>query len=213
MIKLKNLISEKIIQGTTVLPTLKDSLPAIKRLGSKSLLTRTFQGIRMGAAEIQSGPITMGRIGGAIHKDSPVYNSGIAEVFDKLIDKFNLQHIVYCTHGGSTFSIGGDNYVMVPVGNYKTVWSTKISDIYADAKRMEDKGTLDKFPVDTYKNKWPAGNLNEVLVDCNSYYLISLRIPMVQNYMKKNNIQSVSNYKELHDVICEAIKPYEKFYK
>ena len=31
---------------------------------------------------------------------------------------------------------------------------------------MKKQGTLNTFPLDSYKNEWPVGKVAEVLVDC-----------------------------------------------
>ena len=212
MIKLIDLLREDIIEKSTVIPTIIEALPTIGRLGNKTMLTREFGGIRTGAARITAGPIDKGRIGSAINPQSPVYLDDIAAIFKSVINRFGLKHIIYCSHGDVRFNLGGPQYYMIPIGDYKTVWSEQVKDIYANAMTMKKAGELNKFPVESYKNEWPVGNVNEVLVDCVEYYLISTRIPIVQEYMKNKRLQEPKTYNELHAILEGSIEPYKKFY-
>jgi hypothetical protein len=221
MIRLKNLIKEDIIEKSSPVPIITEALPVIEKLGNKTLLTRTFKGITSGAAKITSGPITKGRIGTVLHPDSPIHDSETSKIFQQLIDRFNLQHIIYCSHGDRQF-FSGNPYIMIPIGKYKTIWSPDVRDIYADIQTLKDKGNLKAFPIDTYTDTWPKGNVDEVLVDCEEYYMISLRIPIIQNYMRKQNLgtykgrtfvpdyKHVKTYDQLYDILQESIKPYVK---
>jgi len=219
MILLTDLLREDIIEKSSVIPTITEALPVIQQLGNKTMLTREFQGIRSGAAKITSGPIDKGRIGTAINPNSPVYLEDIANIFKTIINQFSLKHIIYCSHGNVRFNLAGPQYYMIPIGKYKTVWSEKVKDIYADAMSLKKAGKLDEFPVDSYKNKWPVGNVNEVLVDCVEYYLISINIPIVQDYMKKKKLgtynrtkfipNKIETYSQLHDILKDVVMQYK----
>lgn len=219
MILLTDLLREDIIEKSSVIPTITEALPVIQQLGNKTMLTREFQGIRSGAAKITSGPIDKGRIGTAINPNSPVYLEDIANVFKTIINQFSLKHIIYCSHGNVRFNLAGPQYYMIPIGKYKTVWSEQVKDIYADAMSLKKAGKLDEFPVDSYKNKWPVGNVNEVLVDCVEYYLISINIPIVQDYMKKKKLgtynrtkfipNKIETYSQLHDILKDVVMQYK----
>jgi len=219
MILLTDLLREDIIEKSSVIPTITEALPVIQQLGNKTMLTREFQGIRSGAAKITSGPIDKGRIGTAINPNSPVYLEDIANIFKTIINQFSLKHIIYCSHGNVRFNLAGPQYYMIPIGKYKTVWSEQVKDIYADAMSLKKAGKLDEFPVDSYKNKWPVGNVNEVLVDCVEYYLISINIPIVQDYMKKKKLgtynrtkfipNKIETYSQLHDILKDVVMQYK----
>jgi hypothetical protein len=219
MILLTDLLREDIIEKSSVIPTITEALPVIQQLGNKTMLTREFQGIRSGAAKITSGPIDKGRIGTAINPNSPVYLEDIANAFKTIINQFSLKHIIYCSHGNVRFNLAGPQYYMIPIGKYKTVWSEQVKDIYADAMSLKKAGKLDEFPVDSYKNKWPVGNVNEVLVDCVEYYLISINIPIVQDYMKKKKLgtynrtkfipNKIETYSQLHDILKDVVMQYK----
>jgi len=219
MIKLTDLLREDIIEKSSVIPTIAEALPTIQQLGNKTMLTREFQGIRMGAAKITSGPIDKGRIGTAINPSSPVYLEDIANIFKTIINQFSLKHIIYCSHGDVRFNLAGPQYYMIPIGKYKTVWSEQVKDIYANAMTLKKAGKLDEFPVDSYKNEWPVGNVNEVLVDCTEYYLISINIPIVQDYMRKKKLgtydrtkfipSKIETYSQLHDILKDVIAQYK----
>jgi hypothetical protein len=212
MIKLIDLLREDIVEKSSAVPTIIEALPTIQQLGSKTMLTREFKGIRMGAAKITSGPIDKGRIGSAINPESSVYKEDIAAIFKTIINRFNLKHIIYCSHGNVRFYLAGPQYYMIPVGEYKTVWSEKVNDIYANAMSFKREDKLNEFPIDTYKNEWPIGNVNEILVDCTEYYLISTGIPIVQDYMKKRQLQQPRTYNELHTILEGSIEPYRSRY-
>ena len=219
MIRMTDLLKEDIIEKSSVIPTITEALPAIQQLGNKTMLTREFQGIRMGVAKITSGPIDKGRIGTAINPSSPIYLEDIANVFKTIINQFSLKHIIYCSHGDVRFNLAGPQYYMIPTGKYKTVWSEQVKDIYADAMSLKKAGKLDEFPVDSYMNKWPVGNVNEVLVDCVEYYLISINIPIVQDYMRKKKLgtynktkfipNKIETYSQLHDILKDVVAQYE----
>jgi len=214
-----DLLKEDIIEKSSVIPTITEALPAIQQLGNKTMLTREFQGIRMGVAKITSGPIDKGRIGTAINPSSPIYLEDIANVFRTIINQFSLKHIIYCSHGDVRFNLAGPQYYMIPTGKYKTVWSEQVKDIYADAMSLKKAGKLDEFPVDSYMNKWPVGNVNEVLVDCVEYYLISINIPIVQDYMRKKKLgtynktkfipNKIETYSQLHDILKDVVAQYK----
>jgi hypothetical protein len=219
MIRMTDLLKEDIIEKSSVIPTITEALPAIQQLGNKTMLTREFQGIRMGVAKITSGPIDKGRIGTAINPSSPIYLEDIANVFRTIINQFSLKHIIYCSHGDVRFNLAGPQYYMIPTGKYKTVWSEQVKDIYADAMSLKKAGKLDEFPVDSYMNKWPVGNVNEVLVDCVEYYLISINTPIVQDYMRKKKLgtynktkfipNKIETYSQLHDILKDVVAQYK----
>ena len=66
MIKLKDILFEDIIEGSSVLDTLTEALPYIKELENKPMLVRESGGIRTGAAKVTSGPWDKGKIGSEI---------------------------------------------------------------------------------------------------------------------------------------------------
>ena len=212
MIRLQDLLNEDINEYNSVIETILNSIYAVKQLGDKTLLTREFRGIRSGAAKITSGPIDKGKIGSAINPNSPVYLKDIANVFKTIISKFSLKHIIYCSHGSVRFHLSGPQYYMIPIGKYKTVWSEQVKDIYSDVMEFKKAGKLDEFPINSYKNIWPSGDVKEVLVDCDEYYLISMNIPIIQDYIRKQRINTPTTYTELADVLTGAIAPYRAHY-
>jgi len=186
MIKLKDILKdillEDIIESKSVLDTLTEALPHIKKLGSKPMLTRESGGIRSGAAKITSGPWDKGKIGSAINPSSSVYNKDLGKLFKELVDKFSMKHIIYASFQYKR-GLFGTEYFLIPVEDYKTIWSPEIHDIYSDAYTMIKNGTIDSFPLDSYKTTWPVDKVAEVLVDCKEYYLITTKIPIVQSSM------------------------------
>jgi hypothetical protein len=213
VIKLMDLLSEDIIENDSVLDTLSQALPHIKKLGNKPMLTRESGGIRSGAAKITSGPWDKGKIGSAINPTSPVYVPELGKLFKDLVGKFSMEHIIYASFQYKR-GLFGSEYILIPVGDYKTIWSSEVHDIYSDASTMIKNGTIDSFPLDSYKTTWPVGKLSEVLVDCKEYYLVSTRIPIVQSSMnytamkQKTKIIQPTTYKELADIIERVIQYY-----
>jgi hypothetical protein len=214
MIKLKDILMEDIIETDSVLDTLTEALPHLKKLGNKPMLVRESGGIIMGAAKVTSGPWDKGRIGSAINPKSPVYKADLGKLFKDLVDKFSIEHIVYASYNSNRHGLFGNAYYLIPVGNYKTIWSPKITDIYSNASNMIDQGTLNTFPLDSYKNEWPVGKVAEVLVDCKEYYLITTKIPIVQSSMwyaaqkQKTQVVQPTTYNELADIIERVIQYY-----
>ena len=214
MIKLKDILFEDIIEGSSVLVTLTEALPYIKKLGNKPMLVRESGGIRTGAARITSGPGDKGRIGSAINPSSSVYDKDLGKLFKELVDKFSIEHIVYASYDSNRHGLFGNKYFLIPVGDYKTIWSPEVNDIYSNASRMKKQGTLNTFPMDSYKTTWPVGKVDEVLVDCKEYYLITTSIPIVKSSMyftaqkQKTQVVQPTTYSELADIIERVLQYY-----
>lgn len=216
MIKLIDILSEDIIENASVVDTLSQALPHIKKLGNKPMLVRESGGIRSGAAKITSGPWDKGKIGSAINPSSSVYDADLGKLFKDLVNKFSIKHIVYASYGSNRYGLFGAEYFLIPVGDYKTIWSPKIQDIYSNASEMKKKGVLGNFPLDSYKNQWPVGKVGEVLVDCDEYYLISTKIPIVKDYMsyaaykQKTQVVQPTTYEQLAAIIEQVLRKYNK---
>ena len=220
MIKLKDILKdillEDIIESSSVLDTLTEALPYIKKLENKSMLVRESGGIRMGAAKVTSGPWTKGRIGSAINPSSSVYDKDLGKLFKELVDKFKIKHIVYASYDSNRHGLFGNKYFLIPVGDYKTIWSSEVNDIYSNVSRMKKQGTLNTFPMDSYKNEWPVGKVAEVLVDCKEYYLITTKIPIVQSSMyftaqkQKTQVVQPTTYNELADIVERVLQYYKR---
>ena len=214
MIKFLDILFEDIIEGSSVLDTLTEALPHIKKLGNKPMLVRESGGIRTGAARITSGPWDKGRIGSAINPSSSVYDKDLGKLFKELVDKFSIEHIVYASYDSNRHGLFGNKYFLIPVGDYKTIWSPEINDIYSNASRMKKQGALNTFPMDSYKTTWPVGKVDEVLVDCKEYYLITTSIPIVKSSMyftaqkQKTQVVQPSTYNELADIIERVLQYY-----
>ena len=220
MIKLKDILKdillEDIIESSSVLDILTEALPYIKELGSKSMLVRESGGIRMGAAKVTSGPWNKGRIGSAVNSKSSVYDKDLGKLFKELVDKFKIEHIVYASYNSNRHGLFGAEYFLIPVGDYKTIWSPEVNDIYSNVSQMKKQGTLNTFPMDSYKNEWPVGKVAEVLVDCKEYYLITTKIPIVQSSMwyaaqkQKTQVVQPTTYNQLADIIERVLQYYKR---
>ena len=215
MIKLKDILFEDIIENSSVLVTLTEALLHIKELGNKPMLTRESGGIRTGAAKVTSGPWDKGKIGSAINPSSSVYNKDLGKLFKELVDKFSIEHIVYASYNSNRHGLFGAEYFLIPVGDYKTIWSPEINDIYSNASQMKKQGTLNTFPIDSYKTTWPVGKVAEVLVDCKEYYLITTKIPIIKSSMshaaqkQKTQVIQPTTYNQLADIIERVLQYYK----
>ena len=188
-----------------------EALPHIKELGNKPMLVRESGGIRSGAAKITSGPWDKGKIGSAINPSSSVYDANLGKLFKDLVDKFSIEHIIYASYNSTSSGLFGAAYYLIPVGDYKTIWSPKITDIYSNASNMKKQGTLNTFPLDSYKNEWPVGKVAEVLVDCKDYYLISLKTYIIYDYMKYTKAVPPATYAELATLIEQVLQKYKEY--
>ena len=105
-----------------------------------------------------------------------------------VLNKIGIEHPVFSTmdpHPGTQGKFGA-NYFMVPIGSYKIYSSPQIKDLgtensYNDKDRKMFAPASDeevaKFNAvaDTYKEGWPsAGFPNEVILDCEQYYMINV---------------------------------------
>ena len=210
MILLKDLLGEDIIEQGGVLLQMKEALPHIKKLGNKPLLNRTFSGVKMGVARVISKDwktsTEIGRLGQVFRNKK---NNDIENKFYEVMNHLNMKYLVYTSMGDRKFVIG-QHFYCVPVGNFKTWWSPQIRDIYINLSDYYDNGELDKFPVSSYKNSFPSGNIGEILVDTKEYYLITTRTAIINLTMKYNNIKEPKTYKELYDLIELTLKKYSK---
>ena len=70
----------------------------------------------------------------------------------------------------------------------------------------------------SYKNEWPSEKVDEVLVDCNEYYLITTRITIIQDYMKYtaykqgNPVVQPTTYEQLAAIIEHVLHKYKPKY-
>ena len=207
MIRLIDLLKEDIIEAG-VTSTIEESLPLITQLGDKTVLTRTFSGVRSGIAKVTTTPPKKQSI-----------DPDIIQVFDNVMDHLDFDRLIYCSHGNRRF-IQGDQYIMVPGDGYKIAWSSEINDLLVDAKEYQKEGKLDQFPYDSYKTDWPIGDVSEILVDCDVYYMISPRLPIIEDYMRKQKLgtydrarfipNKIETYSQLRDILSNAIMQYKK---
>ena len=105
-----------------------------------------------------------------------------------VLKKLGIEHVVFATmdpHPGTQGKFGA-NYFMVPIGAYKVYSSPQVKDLgtensYNDKDRKmfappsdEEVAKFDAV-ADTYKEGWPsAGFPNEVILDCEQYYMINV---------------------------------------
>jgi hypothetical protein len=111
-----------------------------------------------------------------------------------VLNKLGIEHPVFSTmdpHPGTQGKFGA-NYFMVPIGEYKVYSSTQVKDLGSDnsyydksrkmfAPASDEEAKRFDAVADTYKEGWPsAGFPNEVILDCEQYYLI-----LVGEFVKK----------------------------
>ena len=207
MIRLMDLLKEDIVEASSAIDNIKASLPLIKLLGDKTVLIRTFSGIRSGAAKVTTTP-----------PKRQSADPAIVNVFDTLMEKLDFTTLVYCSHGNRKF-IRGDQYIMVPGQNYKLAWSPKVHDLLVVASDYKKSDKINEFPYNSYTTTWPKGDVSEVLVDCEEYYLITTRVPIVQAYMQKQKMgvwngrqfipDVVRTYDQLHDVLTGTLQSFK----
>jgi len=85
---------------------------------------------------------------------------------------------------------------------------------------FKEAGKLDEFPINSYKNTWPVSDVNEVLVDCTEYYLISINIPIVQDYMRNKKLGTFDRarfipnkketYSQMYDILEGIITNFKR---
>jgi hypothetical protein len=218
MMRLSDLLKEAVAQDNVkrLLPydnSWQSIIEACERIADKTILEREFRGPNWYALEVQSGPWTKGLMGVAFKSEPHV----LAKV-QQLVDKFDLEHIIYTSHMSRSSLPGfyGERFLMVPTGQTKVIWSSKVRDIYSDLKQYSEKGLIDQFPIDSYQEGWPTQPLTEVLVDCSSYYLVSparfLELSGkfyprgdVGKQRLEQDIKQIKTYKDLAEVLAQAL--------
>jgi len=115
----------------------------------------------------------------SVYKDEKLLGSGDRQ--NHVLNKLGIEHAVFATmdpHPGTQGKFGA-NYFMVPIGEYKVYSSTQVKDLgsntdYAIGPAFLHVVNMDPI-ADTYKEGWPsAGFPNEVILDCEQYYMINV---------------------------------------
>ena len=111
-------------------------------------------------------------------RDEKLLGTGNA-VQPHVLNKLDIEHAVFATmdpHPGTSGKFGA-NFFMVPIGSYKIYSSPAVDDLGTHLPAPED---FDKV-VASYKEGWPsAGFPNEVILDCEQYYMI-----LIGEFVKK----------------------------
>ena len=173
------------------------------QLSGKTVLTREFAGLNKAAAKVTTEtdkPYGTKNALGLMAKPE------IKNLFDIIKDKYGLATFIYCSHGKSKFGLSGRSYIVVPKNPFKTIWSPQVSDIYADASRMiKDQGNLDAFPIDSYTDSWPSGNVSEVILDCEYYFLINENYDLIAESKHHTGISNIQTYDQLATVLNDVL--------
>jgi hypothetical protein len=151
-------------------------------MGDRPLLYRMLRGTSTGGRYSLIQKVTPRGM-----RDEKLLGSGNL-VQPHVLNKLGIEHAVFATmdpHPGTQGKFGA-NFFMVPIGAYKIYSSPQIKDLgsdnsYNDKDRKMFAPASDeevaKFDAvaDTYKEGWPgAGFPNEVILDCEQYYLINV---------------------------------------
>lgn len=88
----------------------------------------------------------------------------------KVIQALGIKNPVWATlepHAGTRGPFG-ENNIMIPIGDYQIHYSSEVQD-------LGSKEDVEQF-LDTYKTGWPDSSHgdNEIIVDCNTYYLVNV---------------------------------------
>ena len=118
-------------------------------------------------------------------RDEKLLGSGDRQ--NHVLNKLGIEHAVFATmdpHPGTQGKFGA-NYFMVPIGSYKVYSSPQVKDLGSNTSYAIGPDFLhvakNEAVVDTYKEGWPtAGFPNEVILDCEQYYMI-----LVGEFVKK----------------------------
>ena len=118
-------------------------------------------------------------------RDEKLLGSGDRQ--NHVLNKLGIEHAVFATmdpHPGTQGKFGA-NYFMVPIGSYKVYSSPQVKDLGSNTSYAIGPDFMhvakNEPIVDTYKEGWPsAGFPNEVILDCEQYYMI-----LVGEFVKK----------------------------
>ena len=113
-------------------------------------------------------------------RDEKLLGTGNA-VQPHVLSKLDIEHAVFATmdpHPGTQGKFGA-NFFMVPIGAYKIYSSPQVKDLGSNTSYAIGPDFMhvakNEPIVDTYKEGWPsAGFPNEVILDCEQYYLINV---------------------------------------
>ena len=129
---------------------------------------------------------------------------------EKVIQQLGIKNPVWATlepHAGTRGPFG-ENNIMIPVGNYEIHHSSEVQDL----GRKDD---VEQF-LDTYKTGWPdpSHGDNEIMVDCDTYYLINVG-DFVGKYAgkKAKDIVDKSSYSDWRNLNTEMLKAKFGTYK
>lgn len=129
---------------------------------------------------------------------------------EKVIQALGIKNPVWTTLEPHTGTRGpfGENNIMIPVGNYEIHHSSEVQDLGL-------KKDVEQF-LGTYKTGWPDPEHgdNEIMVDCDTYYLINVG-DFVGKYAgkKAQEIVDKSSYSDWVNLNKEMLKAKFGTYK
>jgi hypothetical protein len=150
-------------------------------MGDKPLLYRMLRGTATSGRYSLIQKVTPRGI-----RDEKLLGSG-NDVQPHVLNKLGIEHAVFAKmdpHPGTQGKFGA-NFFMVPIGAYKIYSSPQVKDLGSNTSYAIGPDFLhvakNEAVVDTYKEGWPsAGFPNEVILDCEQYYMI-----LVGEFVKK----------------------------
>ena len=112
-------------------------------------------------------------------RDEKLLGSGDRQ--NHVLNKLDIEHAVFATmdpHPGTQGKFGA-NFFMVPIGAYKIYSSSQVKDLGSNTSYAIGPEFMhvakNELIIDTYKEGWPsAGFPNEVILDCEQYYMINV---------------------------------------
>jgi len=150
-------------------------------MGDKPLLYRMLRGTATSGRYSLIQKVTPRGI-----RDEKLLGSG-NDVQPHVLNKLGIEHPVFAKmdpHPGTSGKFGA-NFFMIPIGGYKIYSSTQVKDLGSDTSYAIGPDFMhvakNEPIVDTYKEGWPsAGFPNEVILDCEQYYMI-----LIGEFVKK----------------------------
>ena len=144
-------------------------------MGDKPLLYRMLRGTSTSGRYSLIQKVTPRGI-----RDEKLLGSGNA-VQPHVLNKLDIEHAVFATmdpHPGTQGKFGA-NFFMVPIGAYKIYSSSQVKDLGSNTSYAIGPEFMhvakNELIIDTYKEGWPsAGFPNEVILDCEQYYMINV---------------------------------------
>ena len=80
----------------------------------------------------------------------------------------------------------------------------ELGDNLEKLKKLKDQINLGEFPIDSYTDSWPSGDVAEVLLDCEYYFLINQDAELMAESKHHTGISSIQTYDQLATVLDDV---------